>query len=65
LVARIFFSLISRKEDYNKLEIHHGYIQWLFPNFYGSAFNRDAFKLEKEEAKIFREDKEVSSSKTY
>jgi len=48
-----------RKNDYKKLEIHHGYVQWLFPNFYGSAYNRDSHKLLLEEAKIFRENKEV------
>jgi hypothetical protein len=48
------------KTDYKKLEIHHGYIQWLFPNFYGSAFNMDAFKLMPEEATIFRENIEVA-----
>ena len=50
---------LFRKNDYKKLEIHHGYVQWLFPNFYGSAFNRDSHKLLVEEAKIFRENKEV------
>lgn len=48
------------KSDYKKLEIHHGYIQWLFPNFGTSGFNKDSFKLLKEEAKIFRENKEIS-----
>jgi len=48
------------KNDYKKLEIHHGYIQWLFPNFYASNFNKDAFSLTSEEAKIFRDNKEVA-----
>lgn len=48
------------KHDYKKLEIHHGYVQWLFPNFYGSAFNRDAYRLQPEEAKIFRERKDIA-----
>ena len=41
------------------MEVHHGYVQWLFPNFYGSSFNSDASKLTREEAKIFRENREV------
>jgi len=56
---RIFLNSLFRKTDYKKLEVHHGYIQWLFPNYYGSSFNKDAFKLTSEEAKIFRENKEV------
>jgi len=48
------------KYDYKKLEIHHGYVQWIFPNFYGSAFNRDAYRLQPEEAKIFRERKDIA-----
>mmetsp|Transcript_14808 Transcript_14808/g.12615 ORF Transcript_14808/g.12615 Transcript_14808/m.12615 type:complete len:242 (-) Transcript_14808:150-875(-) len=49
------------KTDYRKLEIHHGYIQWLFPNYYGSNFNRDAFKLLPEEAHMFRSNKEIAT----
>jgi Opioid growth factor receptor (OGFr) conserved region. len=56
---------LVRRTDYKKLEVHHGYIQWLFPNFYGSAFNRDAFKLLPEEANIFRENKEVTFGKGF
>jgi len=46
--------------DYDKLEEHHGYIQWLFPNFYGSAFNGSAYKLTPEEAKFFRKTPEIA-----
>lgn len=48
------------KNDYKKLEIHHGYIQWLFPNFYLAPFNKDSSKLTNDEARIFRENKEIA-----
>lgn len=48
------------KNDYKKLEIHHGYIQWLFPNFYSAGFNKDAWKLVPNEARLFRENKEIA-----
>eukprot|EP01017_Pseudomicrothorax_dubius_P014736 TRINITY_DN1720_c0_g1_i1.p1 TRINITY_DN1720_c0_g1~~TRINITY_DN1720_c0_g1_i1.p1 ORF type:complete len:227 (-),score=17.00 TRINITY_DN1720_c0_g1_i1:25-705(-) len=47
--------IVARRGDFEKLDKHQGYIEWLFPNFYGSNFNLDCYKLEKEEAKIFRE----------
>jgi len=50
----------SWKFDYKKLEEHHGYVQWLFPNLYGSAFNGKAAKLSLDEAKVFRENLEIS-----
>ncbi len=50
---------INRSKDYDKLEDNHSYIQWLFPNFYGSAFNSSAYKLEEEEAEEFRTNPEV------
>jgi hypothetical protein len=57
-----FIDVIQRtwRFNFDKLEIHHGYVQWLFPNFYGSAFNGKAAKLGSEEAKIFRENIEIS-----
>lgn len=51
--------IFLRKNDYKKLEIHLGYIQWLFPNYYTAGFNKDSFKLTADEARIFRENKEV------
>lgn len=48
------------KNDYKKLEIHHGYVQWLFPNFYSAGFNKDAFRLNANEARLFRENKEIA-----
>jgi len=56
---QISIECFIRKNDYKKLEIHHGYIQWLFPNFYSAGFNKDAFKLVANEARLFRENKEV------
>eukprot|EP01080_Neovahlkampfia_damariscottae_P000264 gene264-6679_t len=43
--------------DYKRLEEHHGYIQWLFPNLEDVGVNRQAFKLLEEEAKIISKDK--------
>lgn len=31
--------LHRKYEDYEFLEDKHDYIQWMFPNHYGSAFN--------------------------
>eukprot|EP01017_Pseudomicrothorax_dubius_P017301 TRINITY_DN19569_c0_g1_i1.p1 TRINITY_DN19569_c0_g1~~TRINITY_DN19569_c0_g1_i1.p1 ORF type:complete len:337 (+),score=65.40 TRINITY_DN19569_c0_g1_i1:137-1147(+) len=42
------------KGKYDLLEEHHGYVQWLFPNFYGSNFNDESIPLTQEEAKEFR-----------
>ena len=44
---------MSREKDYKELEENHSYIQWLFPNYYQSAFNSDAQPLTKDEALIF------------
>ncbi|KAL6070181.1 Opioid growth factor receptor [Balamuthia mandrillaris] len=44
------------KGKYSFLEAHHGYIQWLFPLFEGTGLNSSAQKLNKEEAKMMRED---------
>ena len=52
----------KRWGDYERLEDDHSYIQWLFPNFYQSAFNSDAQKLYEHEAEIFRSDPEVNNS---
>lgn len=36
--------------DFQKLEAHHGFIQWLFPNSFQSRFNQMADSLSSEEA---------------
>jgi len=41
--------------DFNKLESHHGYIQWLFPLFKNSAFNSLSVPLDHDEAKLMRQ----------
>jgi hypothetical protein len=38
------------KGDYEWLEETHDYIQWLFPNYYKSKFNKSSFELKFEEA---------------
>jgi len=47
--------------DYNLLEVHHGYIQFLFPLFEGNGLNFWAKKLKKEEAKLMRADVAISN----
>jgi len=54
--------LFLRRGNYKELETNHSYIQWLFPNFYKSAFNSDASPLTEDEAEIFRSNKEVNNS---
>ena len=44
--------------DYQKLEVHHGYIQWLFP-IREPGMNMESVPLTAVEAKIMREDPEV------
>lgn len=51
--------IFYRWGDYEKLEGSHKFIQWLFPNFYGSDHNSDSHILAKHEAEIFRNDIEV------
>ncbi|KAL6063431.1 Lethal factor domain protein [Balamuthia mandrillaris] len=45
--------------DYDKLEKHHGYIQWLFPIFESGGMNFSSYSLKKEEAKEMRSNFEV------
>merc|ERR1712183_742826 len=40
--------------DYDHLEAHHGYIQWLFPIFEGQGMNFGSYRLLKEEARKMR-----------
>jgi len=46
--------------NYALLEMHHGYIQWLFPLFEGGGMNWHADALEKEEAALMRKDPEIA-----
>ncbi|KRX01811.1 hypothetical protein PPERSA_00521 [Pseudocohnilembus persalinus] len=47
-------------KNYELLERHHGYVQWLFPNHYSSRFNSNAHKLLKEEAQLFKRDLQIA-----
>jgi hypothetical protein len=40
--------------DYNFLEGIHDYIQWMFPNHYGSAFNSSSVPLSYTESYLFQ-----------
>mmetsp|Transcript_98708 Transcript_98708/g.120857 ORF Transcript_98708/g.120857 Transcript_98708/m.120857 type:complete len:356 (-) Transcript_98708:170-1237(-) len=44
------------KGQYQILEMNHEYIQWLFPNYFDSQFNRNSQALIPEEAQAFRQD---------
>jgi len=48
------------KGDYSLLEVHHGYIQWLFPLFEGGGMNSFSTELDKREAALMRQDLEVA-----
>lgn len=49
-------------KDYNKLEMHHGFIQWLFPLYEGNGVNWHAKTLTKDEAKLMRENMTVGKN---
>ena len=53
--------LLAWKGRYDLLEQSHEYIQWLFPNYFASRFNPDAYPLSPEEARNFREDPEIAA----
>ena len=42
--------------DFQRLEMHHGYIQWLFPVFENAGMNFESAPLSKEGAAIIRAD---------
>lgn len=46
--------------NYELLEDHHGFIQWLFPNSFQSRFNRLALPLGKLEIEEFRTNAEIA-----
>ena len=45
--------------DYDQLEAHHSYIQWLFPIYEGPGVNWRASALTKEESKRMRASEEI------
>jgi len=52
--------LTKWKGDFDLLEDHHGYIQWLFPNLLPSVHNLLSSALTREEAAEFRRNKFIS-----
>ena len=48
-----FIDKIHKKwwNNYDLLEEHHGFIQWLFPNAFKSRFNQLSYPLSREEEK--------------
>lgn len=44
--------------DYRKLEVHHGYIQWLFP-LQEQGLNWSAEKLQKHEIELIKKDEQA------
>lgn len=50
----IEYILRNWAEDYDLLERHHGYIQWLFPLYRGRGMNSLAFRLTRREAARMR-----------
>lgn len=45
--------------NYELLEKHHGFIQWLFPNLFQSRFNSQAYAILPGEIDVFLTDPEV------
>jgi len=58
-----FIDLIHRHwwHNHDKLEIHHGYIQWLFPVFESGGMNYESQNLGKEEAALMRKDFKIAT----
>ena len=46
----------SWRGDFRRLELHHGYIQWLFPVFENAGMNFESKPLSKEGAALIRKD---------
>ena len=46
--------------DFDRLEMHHGYIQWLFPVFENAGMNFESEPLTKASAKAIRENEDAS-----
>jgi hypothetical protein len=51
--------LQSKMGDYHFLEVVHDYIQWMFPNHYGSAFNSSSVPLGYTEAYLFLRENDI------
>ena len=47
--------------DYRRLEGRHDYIQWMFPNHYGSGFNAEASPLNYAESALFHHSQELGA----
>ena len=45
--------------DFERLEMHHGYIQWLFPVFENAGMNWESLPLSKSGAALIRKDPEA------
>ena len=46
--------------DYERLEMHHGYIQWIFPVFENAGMNWESSPLTKDGARTIRDDAQAS-----
>jgi hypothetical protein len=57
--ARSIGSLHSKFRQYKFLENRHDYIQWMFPNHYGSLFNSNSFQLTYVESQLFLDDSQL------
>jgi hypothetical protein len=57
--------LQSKFEDYEFLERVHDYVQWMFPNHYGSAFNSSSAPLSYIESELFLQDEGAQTSLLY
>ena len=57
--AKIEVILSEWRDDFNKLEQHHKFGQWLFPLFEGNGANYAAFPLSKDEAREMRLNMEI------
>ncbi len=57
--------LHRKYEDYEFLEDKHDYIQWMFPNHYGSAFNSASKPLNYIESELFLKDNQARLSLFY
>lgn len=48
--------------DYRRLEQNHAYIQWLFPNYFDSRYNPEARALSRDEADVFRRNRDIAEN---
>ena len=52
--------LLNQYQDYHFLEQTHDYIQWMFPNHYGSCFNSSSSPLNYLESELFLRDDHIA-----